>query len=210
LALWFTNVSSKPAFVCSSSAARYIQVIQDISVDGARAPRNPLAVGHCGNPGGLRRRLNPSLRGPRNDDRSRERSINATLRETEIFRPSKAGAIVGSAHRGPCADKQRVRGRTAPPVPTTSVVPLIRCADLRCTQVTEARFAPDGQSVPHSRYRRIELVGFNHQRGSGPNEVRATCSERSEEQSKRLLPDPLAPTRAASHLLGRLPMDRDR
>ena len=41
------------------------------------------------------------------------------------------GAIVGSVHRGPCADKQRVMGRTAPPVPTTSVVPLIRCADLR-------------------------------------------------------------------------------
>src|SRR5260221_1426730 len=110
-----------------------------------QAPRNPLAVGHCGNPGGLRRRLNPSLRGPRNDDRSRERSINVTLRETEIFRPSKAGAIVGSVHRGPCADKQRVKGRTAPPVPTTSVVPLIRCADLRCTQVIEARFALTGK-----------------------------------------------------------------
>jgi hypothetical protein len=40
------------------------------------APRNSLTVGHCGNPGGLRHRLNPSLRGPRNDDRSRERSIN--------------------------------------------------------------------------------------------------------------------------------------
>src|SRR5262249_51642625 len=38
----------------------------------------------------------------------------------------------------------------------------------------------------------------------------ATCSERSEEQSKRLLPDPLPPTRAASHLLGHLPMDRAR
>ena len=149
-----------------------------------QAPRNSLTVGHCGNPGGLRHRLNPSLRGPRNDDRSRGRSINATLRETEIFRPSKAGAIVGSVHRGPCADKQRVKGRTAPPAPTTSVVPLIRCADLRCTQVIEARFAPDGQSVPHNRYRRRKLVGLNHQRGSGPNEVRATCSERSEEQSK--------------------------
>src|SRR6266403_810580 len=80
------------------------------------APRNSLTVGHCGNPGGLRHRLNPSSRGPRNDDRSGERSINFALRETEIFRPSKAGAIVGSVHRGPCADKQRVMGRTAPPV----------------------------------------------------------------------------------------------
>jgi hypothetical protein len=52
-----------------------------------------------------------------------------------------------SVHREPCADKQRVRGRTAPPVPTTSVVPLIRCADLRCTQVIDAHFAPNGQSV---------------------------------------------------------------
>jgi len=119
-----------------------------------QAPRNSLTVGHCGSPGGLRHRLNPSLRGPRNDDPSRERSINFALRETEIFRPSKAGAIVGSVHRGPCADKQRVRGRTAPPVPTTSVVPLIRCADLRCTQVIEARFVLNGQSVPHNRYRR--------------------------------------------------------
>jgi hypothetical protein len=112
-----------------------------------RAPRTSLTVGHCGNSGGLRHRLNLSLRGPRNDDRSRERSINFALRETGIFRPSKAGAIVGSVHRGPCADKQRVRGRTAPPVPTTSVVPRIRCADLRCTQVLEAHFAPNGQSV---------------------------------------------------------------
>ena len=82
-----------------------------------QAPRNSLTVGHCGNPGGLRHRLNPSLRGPRNDDRSGERSINVTLRETEIFIPSKAGAIVGSVHRGPCADKQRVKGanRTARP-----------------------------------------------------------------------------------------------
>jgi hypothetical protein len=80
-------------------------------------PRTSLTVGHCGNPGGLRHRLNPSLRGPRNDDRSRERSINETLRETEIFIPSKAGAIVGSIHRGPCAGKQRVKGanRTARP-----------------------------------------------------------------------------------------------
>jgi hypothetical protein len=53
-----------------------------------------------------------------------------SLRETEIFRPSKAGAIVGSVHRGPCADKQRVKGRTAPPVPTTLVVPLIRISFL--------------------------------------------------------------------------------
>jgi hypothetical protein len=82
-----------------------------------QAPRNPLAVGHCVNSGGLRHRLNPSLRGPRNDDRSRERSINVSLRETGIFRPSKAGAIVGSVHREPCADKQRVKGanRTARP-----------------------------------------------------------------------------------------------
>jgi hypothetical protein len=45
---------------------------------------------------GLRHRLNLSLRGPRNDDPSRERSINVTLRETEIFRPSKAGAARGA------------------------------------------------------------------------------------------------------------------
>jgi hypothetical protein len=70
------------------------------------------------------------------------------------------------------------------PVPTTIVVPLIRCADLRCTQVIEARSALTGKVCAHSRYRRIKLVGLNHQRGSGPNEVRATCSERSEEQSK--------------------------
>ena len=152
-----------------------------------QAPRNSLTVGHCGNPGGLGHRLNPSLRGPRNDDRSRERSINVTLRETEIFRPSKAGAIVGSVHRGPCADKQRVTGRTAPPVPTTSVVPLIRCADLRCTQVIDARFAPNGQSVPHNRYRRMKVARFHHRRikTRDPNEVRVTRSERSEEQSKR-------------------------
>jgi hypothetical protein len=31
-------------------------------------------------------------------------------------RPSRAGAIIGSVHREPCADKQRVKGRTAPPV----------------------------------------------------------------------------------------------
>src|SRR5436190_2250243 len=117
------------------------------------APRNSLAVGHCGNPGGLRHRLNLSLRGPRNDDPSRERSINFALRETEIFRPSKVGAIVGSLHRGPCADKQRVRGRTAPPVPTTSVVPLIRCADLRCTQVLRRALSQTGKVCAHSRYR---------------------------------------------------------
>src|SRR6266702_6487292 len=102
-----------------------------------RAPRTSLTVGHCGNPGGLRHRLNPSLRGPRNDDRSRERSINETLRETEIFRPSKAGAIVGSVHRGPCADKQRVKGANRTARPNHAVVPLIRCADLRYTQVIE-------------------------------------------------------------------------
>src|SRR5438128_11447222 len=112
-----------------------------------QAPRTPLTVGHCGNPGGLRHRLNLSLRGPRNDDPSRERSINFALRETEIFRPSKAGAIVGSVHRGPCADKQRVNGANRTARPDHAVVPLIRCADLRCTQVTEARFAPNGQSV---------------------------------------------------------------
>src|SRR5690348_10967404 len=94
---------------------------------------------------------------------ARERSLNSTSRETEIFRPSKAGAIVGSVHREPCADKQRVRGRTAPPVPTTSVVPLIRCADLRCTQVIEGALCLDGQSVPHSRYRRVEVAWFHHQ-----------------------------------------------
>src|SRR5438552_8496959 len=101
--------AASPPSVCSSSATRYIQVIRDISVDGAIAPRNSLTVGHCGNPGGLGHRLNPSLRGPGNDDPSGERSINVTLQETEIFIPSKAGAIVGSVHRAPCADKQRVK-----------------------------------------------------------------------------------------------------
>ena len=111
------------------------------------APRNSLTVGHCGNPGELRHRLNPSLRGPRNDDPSRERSINFALRETEIFRPSKAGAIVGSVHRGSCADKQRVKGanRTArPDHERGSSDPMCRpplYAGL------EARFVPDGQSV---------------------------------------------------------------
>src|SRR5205823_12472 len=81
------------------------------------APRNSLTVGHCGNPGGLRHRLNLSLRGPRNDDRSRERSINVTLRETEIFRPSKAGAIVGSIHRRALRGQAEGKGanRTARP-----------------------------------------------------------------------------------------------
>src|SRR5438105_955043 len=118
------------------------------------APRNSLTVGHCGNPGGLRHRLNPSLRGPRNDDRSRERSVNETLRETEIFIPSKAGAIVGSVHREPCADKQRVTGANRTARPDHAVVPLIRCADLRCTQVIEACFALTGKVCAHSRYRR--------------------------------------------------------
>jgi hypothetical protein len=121
------------------------------------APRNPLAVGQCGNPGGLRRRLNLSSRGPRNDDRSRERSINETLRETEIFRPSKAGAIVGSVHRGPCADKQRVKGanRTARPDHDRG------SSDPMCRPPLYAghrrALCLNGQSVPHSRYRRIKL-----------------------------------------------------
>jgi hypothetical protein len=127
-----------------------------------RAPRNPLTVGRCGNPGGLRRRLNLSLRGPGNDDRSRERSINATLRETEIFRPSKAGAIVGSVHRGPCADKQRVKGanRTARPDHERG------SSDPMCRPPLDAgvrgTLCRNGQSVPHNRYRRINLVGSNH------------------------------------------------
>src|SRR5947208_14197726 len=102
-----------------------------------QAPRNSLTVGHCGNPGGLGHRLNLSSRGPRNDDRSRERSINFALRETEIFTPSKAGAIVGLVHREPCADKQRVKGANRTARPDHAVVPLIRCADLRYTQVIE-------------------------------------------------------------------------
>jgi hypothetical protein len=50
--------------------------------------------------------------------------------------------------------------RTAPPVPTTSMVPLIRCADLRCTQVIEAHSALTGKVCAHSRYRRRKLVGL--------------------------------------------------
>src|SRR5690348_9381838 len=50
------------------------------------------------------------------------------------------------------------KGRTAPPVPTTRVVPLIRCADLRCTQVIEARFALTGKVCAHSRYRRKDCL----------------------------------------------------
>jgi hypothetical protein len=75
------------------------------------------AVGHCGSPGGLRHRLNRSLCGLEKERPKQEWSINVTLRETGIFKPSKAGAIVGSVHRGPCADKQRVKGanRTARP-----------------------------------------------------------------------------------------------
>jgi hypothetical protein len=76
-------------------------------------------------------------------------------------------------------------GRTAPPVPTTSVVPLIRCADLRCTQVIDARFAPDGQSVHSQPLPQDQVEWFIiSESSSGPNEVRVTCSERSEEQSK--------------------------
>jgi hypothetical protein len=175
------------------------------------APRNPLTVGHCGNPGGLGHRLNPSLRGPGNDDPSGERPINLPRERREYFRPSRAGAIVGSVDRGPCADKQRVRGRTAPPVPTTSVVPLIRCADLRCTQVIEGALCLNGQSVrsqplPQDRGR----LDQPSNEGRDPNEVRVTCSERSEEQSKGLLPDPLAPTRVANTRLRRRPQSSAR
>ena len=35
--------------------------------------------------------------------------------------------IVGSVLPRPCADKQKIKGLTALPVPTTMVVPLIRC-----------------------------------------------------------------------------------
>jgi Alpha/beta hydrolase of unknown function (DUF900) len=90
------------------------------------------------------------------------RLCGAPCERREYFRPSKAGAIVGSVHREPCADKQRVRGRTAPPAPTTSVVPLIRCADLRCTQVIEARFAPDGQSVRSQPLPQIRYLVLDH------------------------------------------------
>jgi hypothetical protein len=37
------------------------------------------------------------------------------------------GAIVGSVSPGPSADKQRVTGANRMPVPTTDVVPLVRC-----------------------------------------------------------------------------------
>src|SRR5947209_914860 len=125
------------------------------------APRNSRTVGHCGNSGGLRRRLNPSLRGPRNDDRSRERSINVTLRETETFRPSKAGAIVGSVHRGPCADKQRVKGanRTARPDHASgSSDPMCRppldAGDRRALCPRRAKCA--SQPLPQDKVGRIE------------------------------------------------------
>ena len=43
--------------------------------------------------------------------------------------------IVGSVVLRPCADKQRLIGRTALPVPTTTVVPLVRCIRRRSTQI---------------------------------------------------------------------------
>jgi hypothetical protein len=127
-----------------------------------------------------------------------------TLRETEIFRPSKAGAIVGSVHRVALRGQAEGKGanRTARPDHERG------SSDPMCRPPLYAghrgALCLNGQSVPHNRYRRIKLVGLNHQRGSGPNEVRATCSERSEEQSKGLLPDPLAPTGAASAMCGPL------
>jgi hypothetical protein len=51
--------------------------------------------------------------------------------------------------------------------------------------VIEACFASTGKVCAHSRYRRIRLLGFIiNESWRGPNEVRVTCSERSEEQSK--------------------------
>ena len=67
-------------------------------------------------------------------------------------RGARAAGRADAAHRG-------AYGHTAPPVPTTSVVPLIRCAGLRCTQVIEARFASTGKVCAHSRYRRMRLRG---------------------------------------------------
>src|SRR5262249_36510504 len=109
----------------------------------------------------------------------------------------KTGAIVGSVPRGPCADKQRVRGRTAPSVPTKSVVPLIRCADLRWTQIVEARFALMGKVCAHSRYRRIAVAGFNM------NEWIKAWPERSEKQVERMAFVPPAPTGSAGHCQAR-------
>jgi hypothetical protein len=52
---------------------------------------------------------------------------NQSPRETESFRPSGwRDRRIGCAAK-PCADKQRITGRTALPVPTTKVVPLVRC-----------------------------------------------------------------------------------
>ena len=106
---------------------------------------------------GLRHRLNLSLRGPRNDDRSRERSINVALRETEIFRPSKAGAIVGSVHRRALRGQAEGKGanRTARPDHERG------SSDPMCRPPLYAghrgMLCLDGQSVPLNRYRRIRL-----------------------------------------------------
>jgi hypothetical protein len=54
---------------------------------------------------------------------------------------SRAGAIVGSVHRVPCADKQRVTGRTPPPVPTTSVAAMDK--ERKRREVEEAKKADE-------------------------------------------------------------------
>jgi hypothetical protein len=179
-----------PALLCAIAIwlCSFCIALRDISVDGATAPRNPLTVGHCGNPGGLRHRLNLSSRGPRNDDRSRERSIKSTLRETEIFRPSKAGAIVGSVHRGPCADKQRVKGanRTArPDHERGSSDPMCRPPLYAGDRVTLCRNWQSVRSQPlpqirHQMMDHLVLIHFHpvHQslnQDDDPNEVRVTA-----------------------------------
>jgi hypothetical protein len=83
-------------------------MIRDISVDGATSARNPLTVGHCGNPGGLRRRLNLSLRGPRNerpkqgavDKRDPARDGNTLDRRRPVRSSGRSTASLARTSRG--------------------------------------------------------------------------------------------------------------
>jgi hypothetical protein len=59
----------------------------------------------------------------------------------------------------PCADKQRVTGRTALPVPTTDVVPLVRC------KADAVRRSADS-TLPHR-----QSAVLNHNRNA-PGELR--------------------------------------
>jgi hypothetical protein len=106
------------------------------SVEGA-APRLSI-VGNRGNPGGLglRSEHRATTLGPllELNDKSGHRSLNQARKRRKSFRPSRVARSSDRSCREPCADKQRIMGRTALPVPTTLVVPLVRCIRLRNTQ----------------------------------------------------------------------------